>query len=277
MADVDIIITTYRNAEKLKICLGSVIEKTNFVDYKVYLMANDPNEEIKKVIHDSIFIDDIMFTDKIDPIYNDNNDGTFSSNNNEVAAEGSSKYILFLNDDIEPINESWLYNMKSLMDNDRNLGAVGALLFYPGRKKIQHCGVFFSEKTNNLPFHMFYKQSAQKVARFISLPRYYQAVTAACMLVRREDFESIGGFCEEYKYGFEDCQLCLDLKDKCKKRVLYTPTAQLIHHEGISGSFKEHPNLKNNIEVFRKNCSGRYVNDLNFYLNDPNFMLYRRR
>lgn len=274
---VDVVITTHRNADKLKICLRSVIEKTKFVDYKIYLLANDPNEAIKKVIHDSMFVDDILFTDRIEPIFNDNNDGSFSTNNNETAAEGKAPYILFLNDDCEPINEDWLLNMKSMLDKDPKLGVVGALLLYPGQKIIQHCGVFFSQRTNGLPYHMLYKQPVKKVAGFISVPRYYQAVTAACMLVRRDDFEKVGGFSKDYQYGYEDSQLCLDLKDKCDRRIIYTPSAQLIHHEGISGAFKQHPSLQDNIKAFRKNCSGRYINDYEFYMGDPKFMVYRNK
>jgi len=275
MVDVDICVTTYRNADKLKVCLQTIVERTKFVDYKVYLLANEPNDEMKKVIHDSMFVDDIQFTDRIEPIFNDTNSGTFSSNNNETAAEGDAPYICFANDDIEPINDEWLLNMKRILDTDPKVGAVGALLLYPGKKLVQHCGTFFSHRTNGLPFHMLYKQPVSKVSKFISVPRYYQAVTAACMLVRRDDFEKIGGFNTDYKYGYEDVQLCLDLKDQLKRRVVYTPAAQLIHHEGVSGKFKEHPNLQHNIKTFRKNCSGRYINDYEFYERDPSFMIYK--
>lgn len=270
---IDVIITTYRNPEKLKLCLSSVIEKTKFVDFRIFLWCNDPNDEVKKVIHDSIFIDDIPFTDRIIPIYNDNNDGSFASNNNEAAAEGNGEFILFLNDDIEPQHDDWLLNMVSMM-NDPGIGAVGSLLLYPKTKAIQHCGVFFSDKTNNLPFHMFYRRNPKEVKDFISMPRYYQAVTGACMLVRRKDFEAVGGFCDEYFYGYEDIQLCLDIKHKLNKKSVYTPRSVLVHYEGISGSFKEHSHLQDNIKTFRKNCSGKYYNDLDFYLSNPNFMVY---
>ena len=275
--NVDIVMTTHRNVDKLKICLQTIVERTKFVDYKIYLLANDPNDEVKQAIHDSMFIDDIQFTDRIEPIFNDNNDGSFSSNNNETAAEGDAPYILFCNDDIEPLNDEWLLSMKQMLDADPKLGAVGAMLLYPGKELIQHCGVFFSQRTNGLPFHMLYKQPLQKVSKFVSVPRYYQAVTAACMLVRRDDFEKIGGFSEDYFYGYEDVALCLDLKDKLKRRIVYCPSAQLIHHEGVSGKFKDHPKLQDNIKAFRKNCSGQYINDYELYVKDPSFMIYRSK
>lgn len=272
---VDIITTTYRNVEKLKICLSSVVEKTKYVDYKWYIWANDPSDEVKEAIHDSMFIDGIQFNDRIEPIFNDTNDGSFSSNNNLAAAEGNSEYILFMNDDIEPINDSWLISMTQILDSDPKVDIIGALLMYPDRSTIQHCGVFFSHKTNMLPFHMHYRQQFTKVGGFVSIPRYYQAVTAACMLVRRSAFEAVGGFSEEYCYAYEDIQLCLDIKDKTGGRVVYTPGAQLIHHEGISGTHKKHPKLQHNIRTFRANCTNRYFDDLDFYLRDPRFMIYK--
>lgn len=273
MPSVDIVVTTYRNSDKLRICLNSIVQKTKFIDYRVYVMANDPNEDIKKAIHDSIFIDDIQFTDRIIPIYNDSNDGSFSSNNNELASEGTGDYILFLNDDIEILHDDWLLNMSTML-NDQSIGVVGALLFYPN-KLIQHCGVFFSDKTNNLPFHMHYRKKPSEVKKYISVPRYYQAVTGACMLVRRNDFEAVGGFNEEFYYCYEDIGLCLDIKDRLNKKSIYTPKAALIHHEGISSSSKNNPYLKKNIEVFKKNYYGKYYNDLEFYLSNPNFMVYK--
>jgi GT2 family glycosyltransferase len=277
MSKVDIITTTFRNTEKLKICISSILEKTNHVDYKWYLWCNDPDDEVKKVVYNSLFVDNIMFTDQVVPIYNDSNDGSFSSNNNEAAGEGSSEYILFMNDDIEPLNDEWLVNMVNILDTDSNIGAVGAMLLYPDKKTIQHCGVFFSHRTNNLPFHMHYRQPVDKVKDFISVPRYYQAVTAACMLVRRDDFNSIGGFSTDFFYGFEDVALCLDIKDKLKKRTVYCPFAQLVHHEGISDFSKkqDHPRLQKNILALKKGYADKYFNDYDFYIRDPNFMVYK--
>lgn len=272
---IDIVMTTFRNVEKLKICLRTIIERTKYVDFKLYLWANEPDDDVKQTIHDSMFVEDIMFTDKIVPIYNDSNDGSFSSNNNEAASEGDGEYILFANDDLEPLNDQWLLNMKTVLDSNQKVGAVGALLLYPDKKHIQHCGVMFSQRTNNLPFHILYKQQISKVSQYISVPRQYQAVTAACMLVRRKDFEELGGFSEDFYYGFEDVAFCLDIQHKLGKTCVYTPNAQLIHHEGISGTFKQHPKLKENIAILKTKYKGKFFNDEMFYMNTSNYMVYR--
>jgi O-antigen biosynthesis protein len=271
---IDIVITTYRNVDKLKICLSSIIERTKYVDYKIILWANDPNDEVKKAIHDAMYIDDILFNNKIEPIFNDTNNGTFSSNNNEAAAEGEAEYILFLNDDVEPIVDSWLLSMMQILDTDQKVGSVGSLLLYPGAKLVQHCGVMFDQRTNGLPFHIFYKQP---LLPFMTINRYYQAVTGACMLVRREDFNKLNGFDTSFLYGFEDCDYCLRLQHNLAKKSVYCASAQLIHHEGISGTFKKHPHLQNNIKIFKDRWNGKTFNDHQFYLQNPNFMIYKSK
>lgn len=271
MTEIDIITTTYRNPQKLKICLERVIENTKYVDFKWYLMANDPNDEVKNIIHDAIFLESYPYTDRIIPYYSDSNDGSFSSNNNELAAEGDSRYILLLNDDVEPLVGNWLLNMKQILDSDPKVGAVGSLLLYPDRKTIQHCGVVIGKRTNDLPFHIYYRKL---VSNYIKPNRYYQAVTGACMLVRREDFETLGGLDTRYFYGYEDTSYCLELQHKLKKRSVYCGQSILVHHEGVSGSFKDHPKLQENIKVFRGYSAGKFYDDWNFYLSNPNFMIY---
>ena len=268
---IDIITTTFRNTEKLKLCLKTVVERTKYVDYKWYVWVNEPNDEMKQIIHDAMYIDGILFNDHIEPIFNDDNTGSFSSNNNSAVKEGKGDYILFLNDDIEPLNENWLVSMQNILDTDSKVGAVGALLLYPN-KLVQHCGVMFDPRTNGLPYHIMYKQQP---TTFVQANRYYQAVTAACMLVRRVDFEALGGFDEKYFYGYEDVDLCLKLKHNLAKSVVYCANAQLIHHEGISGSFKQHPKLQDNIKVFKEAWQGKIFNDHQFYIQNPNFMTYK--
>jgi GT2 family glycosyltransferase len=97
------------------------------------------------------------------------------------------------------------------------------------------------------------------------------------MLVRRSDFEKLGGFDTSYIYGYEDTDLCLKLKFNMGKSSVYCAGAQLIHHEGISGTFKKHPQLKNNMKVFRNRWKDKIFNDHQFYLQNPNFMVYKSK
>lgn len=274
---VSIITTTYRNYDKLQKCISSVMENTKYVEYKHYLYCNSPDDKIKKIVHDAQYIKDQLFNDRIDVIFNDDNSGSFSSNNNEAVKYAEGKYILLLNDDIEilPQNNTWLYNMVNVLETDEKAGVVGALLLYPDKKTIQHCGVFFSQRTNNLPYHMNYRQPLDKVIDFVGKYRYYQAVIGACLLIRREDYLAVGGMDTSFYYCYEDTGLCLDIKTRLKKSCVYCPDAQLIHNEGISS--KQNNKLQENIKVFKNKYTGQYMNDLEFYLSNPNHMIYRKK
>lgn len=276
MSSVDVIITTYRNTAKLKNCLTGLLEHTKFVDYHVYLWANDPNEEVKQIIEDAQYIDGLLYNDRLEVIYNDDNSGTFASNNNLAAKEGNGDYLLFLNDDTYPLRDDWLQKMVAVLDVNEKISIVGALLLYPDQKTIQHCGVFFSHKTNNLPYHLFYRQPFVTHQKFVSQYRYFQAITGAALLIRRKDFEAVGGFNEQFHYQYEDIALCLDVKKQLKKYCLFCPEALLVHDEGISKDGSQNPKFKQNIETFKNLYAGKYFDDWGFYLNDERHLVYKR-
>ena len=266
---VDIIITTYRNPS-IKMCLESVLQKTKNVEFRIILWCNDASDDIKSFV-------DNLDDERITPIFLNNNGGSFSSNNNAAAKYGDAEYILLLNDDCFTQRDDWLLHMTKILDTDPNVGVVGALLVYPDKKTLQHCGVFFSQKTNSLPYHMNYRQPLSTMKSFISMPRHYQSVTGACLLARREEYEKVGGMDESYFYCFDDIDLCLRINNKLKKTCVYCPEALLIHDEGISKDGKLNPKFKENIETFRSRCAGMYFNDLEFYLSNPNYMIYKRK
>jgi GT2 family glycosyltransferase len=276
MTSTDVIITTHRNTAKLKNCLTGLLEHTKFADYKVYLFANDPNDEVKQIVEDAQFLNGVLYNDRIEAIYNDDNSGSFASNNNLAAKEGNGEYLLFLNDDTYPLRDDWLQKMTAVLDNNEKISIVGALLLYPDQKTIQHCGVFFSAKTNNLPYHLHYRQPLTAHQKFVSQYRYFQAITGAALLIRRKDFEAVGGFNEAFYYMYEDIGLCLDVKTQLKKYCLFCPEALLVHDEGISKDGSKNSKFQQNISTFKQLYVGKYFDDLGFYLNDERHLVYRR-
>jgi O-antigen biosynthesis protein len=72
------------------------------------------------------------------------------------------------------------------------------------------------------------------------IARNWAAVTAACMMVRREVFDQVGGFEEQLKVAFNDVDLCLRLL-RHGYRNLVTPYAQLYHHESASRGYELDP------------------------------------
>ncbi|HZU80032.1 MAG TPA: glycosyltransferase family 2 protein, partial [Acidimicrobiales bacterium] len=122
------------------------------------------------------------------------------------------------------------------------IGAVGARLLFPDGV-VQHAGVVLGQ--HGIAGHVFMGLPRGGVGYFgwDRLVRPYSAVTGACMMTRRSVFEELGGFDEQLEVAFNDIDFCLRLGDR-GYGVLYTPHAELVHHEsvsrGISGFFHDY-------------------------------------
>ena len=155
----------------------------------------------------------------------------FSKMCNLGAKAATGEYILFLNDDIEAMDDKWLTNMLSHAQK-KHVGAVGAKLYYPESNTIQHAGI------TNLRLGPVHKmQFLQDVRPYYDGRNIFDAnviaVTGACLMVRKEVFEECGGFCEDLAVAFNDVELCFRLYKmgyynvQCNSAVLY-------HHESLS-------------------------------------------
>lgn len=152
---------------------------------------------------------------------------------------GDARYLLFLNNDVEALTPGWLGRLRSLAGRP-GVGAVGPLLLY-GNGRVQHAGAIVG-----------FAGAADHALRFLdprqpdgsrspgpncalTAVRDVSAVTAACMMVRREAFDAIGGFDTRFANGFNDTDLCLRLR-QAGSRVLYDGQTVLMHHESVTRS-----------------------------------------
>ncbi len=155
----------------------------------------------------------------------------FAASINAGAAAARGDHLLLLNDDIEVVMPEWLSAMLEL-SQEPAIGAVGPKLLYPDGR-LQHIGIVLGVAgVAAHPFHQHpgvspgYGGSAMIV-------RNYSAVTGACLMTRRDLFESIGRFDERFPSDFNDIDYCLRLRH-AGYRIVYTPWAQLYHHESAS-------------------------------------------
>jgi GT2 family glycosyltransferase len=139
--------------------------------------------------------------------------------------------LLFMNNDIEATSPGWLHAMVELGQRP-DVGAVGARLVYPDGK-LQHAGVVLA--VGGIAAHILNGMPGNRQGYFgmDRLVRSYSAVTAACMLVRRQVFEDAGGFDESFPVAFNDIDFCIRL-GQAGYRLLYTPHAELTHYESVS-------------------------------------------
>jgi GT2 family glycosyltransferase len=155
----------------------------------------------------------------------------FSRACNAGAAAAQGELLLFLNNDTEVLEPDWLQAL-SLWFEDAAVGAVGPLLTYPDGR-VQHAGVALGARGTADHVMRGFPADSDGYAGSLSTAREVSAVTGACLMVRRDRFHAIGGFCADYATHYQDADLCLRLRREGLS-IVFTPRPRLIHHEGAT-------------------------------------------
>ena len=228
---VSIIIPSKDNPQVLERCLRSIVKWTKDIVYEIVVVDNgscienkDRIEELRKEIEFQYLYYAKEFN--------------FSFMCNLGADNSKNELLLFLNDDCEVLHSGWL---KKLADQTENCdtGAVGAKLYYPDSKTIQHCGIYglYVGPAHKLQF----KEDVRSYYDRRNLDvRNVLAVTGACLMVRREVFKEVGGFEEEFQVAFNDVDLCYKIYKAGYNNVINNEV-QLWHHESLSRGSDDSP------------------------------------
>lgn len=156
---------------------------------------------------------------------------------NAGAAAATGEYLVFLNNDTEVLTFSWLERMLALAAAP-GVGAVGATLLYPDHT-IQHAGLL--PRSDGMWVHPHRGEPADAPGGGeLRQVRRVPAITAACMMIRRDLFNEVGGFDECLPLTLNDVDLCRRLRER-GKLVLVTPRARLLHYEGLSRGYTIDP------------------------------------
>jgi O-antigen biosynthesis protein len=226
---ISIIIPSKNKAKILRTCVTSIFDKTGYENYEVILVDNQSSEESIINYYKEIGRDPRIKIISYDKPFN------YSAVNNYAVSQAQGEYILLLNNDTRTISPDWLSNLLEQAQRPE-VGAVGAQLLFPDHS-IQHCGVIVGlgqvagEEVAGHPYAGMHETHGY-MGR-ISMIGNYSAVTAACMMMRRQVYQDIGGFNEELAYAYNDVDLCLRLREK-DYLIVYTPYAQLYHLESLT-------------------------------------------
>ena len=208
----------------LRNCLHSIRRLTTYDNYEIVLVAN--NCENSETFN---YLDSLE--KEGDPrirVLRHDVDFNFSAINNWAAEQAEGEFLLFLNNDTEVITPSWIEDMLGYAQRE-DIGAVGPkLLFEEGT--IQHAGVIVG--IGGFADHIFTGGTENTFTSFgkDTWSRDYLAVTAACMMVERKKFESVGRFNEEFIVCGSDVELGLRLHQAGLRNV-YLPFVKLYHFE----------------------------------------------
>ncbi len=159
----------------------------------------------------------------------------FAKINNFGARAAKGDYLLFLNNDTEMKADGCVRALLNYGMQD-DVGAVGAHMDFPDGT-LQHAGIIVGY--GGVAGHAFegFDEARQRQVPWIWAARQYSAVTAACMLVKKETFLALGGFCAELGVAYNDVDLCLRIRESGKK-VVYTPDARLTHRESQTRGYE---------------------------------------
>jgi GT2 family glycosyltransferase/glycosyltransferase involved in cell wall biosynthesis len=156
----------------------------------------------------------------------------FSAINNMAAELSKGDYLVLLNNDTEVIREDWLDRMLSLGQR-KDVGIVGVRLLHPD-STIQHAGVVVGMSSSADHSHIGAEAESPGYMGQNLTVRGVSAVTAACLLIEKDLYFSVGGLDEEeFSVLFNDVDLCLKVGKK-GLRIVYTPYAVLMHHGSFS-------------------------------------------
>ena len=120
----------------------------------------------------------------------------------------------------------------------KEVGAVGAKLLFPNGT-IQHCGIILGlghHRVASIPYYKYPDHDGY--CGIINRIRNLSAVTGACIMMRKEVFEEVGGFDQNLELAFNDIDLCLKIREK-GYLIVYTPYTVLYHHESLSRGYDD--------------------------------------
>jgi ADP-heptose:LPS heptosyltransferase/GT2 family glycosyltransferase len=216
---VSIIIPTCAASGYIETCISTLRAKTTYPEYEIICVDNIPTAKLAWKI---------WLQEAADQVVDMPDAFNWSTFNNRAAEIAVGEYLLFLNDDIEIIQDDWL---DALVEHAQrpDVGIVGPQLLYRDGT-VQHAGMFLAG--NGIGRHAFRYAAADDPCYFgLALTqRNVMAVTGACMLVRRETFERLGRFDEAHQIVNNDLDFCLRAH-RAGLLTVFTPYATLTHYE----------------------------------------------
>ncbi len=230
---VSIIIPTRDKIDILSRCISSILKKTSYKNYEIIIIDNGSVEPTS-----------LQYFTKIQEhknitVVRDDGPFNFSALNNNATKHAKGQIFGFLNNDLEIISEEWLSEMVSHVVRKQN-GAVGARLWFPNNL-LQHGGVILGIGGVGGHAHKGMPRSHFGYFNRAILAQNFSAVTAACLLVRKDVFEKVGGFDEaSLAIAFNDVDLCLKIREAGFLNV-WTPYAEAFHYESISRGYEHSP------------------------------------
>ena len=223
---VSIIVPTRDRLDHLRPCVDSVLTQTTYREFELLVVDNQSSDPATLAYLEDISGNARVQVLRYDAAFN------YSALNNFAVRAARGEIICLLNNDTAVISPDWLEEMLGrLLQNQ--VGAVGAKLYFADGR-VQHAGDVVGPGGCANHLHALLRGDAPGYQHRAVLAQDLSAVTAACMLTRRDLYLSLGGLNErDLSVAFNDVDYCLRLWE-AGWRVVWTPYAELFHYESVS-------------------------------------------
>jgi GT2 family glycosyltransferase/SAM-dependent methyltransferase/glycosyltransferase involved in cell wall biosynthesis len=215
---VSVIIPSYGQVDYTLQCLASIAAAPPRTPFEV-LVAEDCSGDPA--------VGELRLIDHLRLLESRQNLG-FLRNCNQAARQSRAEFLMFLNNDTQ-VQPGWLDQLVELLRRRADAGAAGAKLIYPDGRLQEAGGIVWKDASA-----WNYGRLDDPSAPVYNYVREADYISGAALLVRRADFEALGGFDPAYAPAYcEDSDLAFRLRAAGRK-VLYQPRSVVVHFEGIS-------------------------------------------
>lgn len=258
---VAVVIPVFNQWKLTADCLRSLREHTPDEDVQVIVVDNGSTDETAGACG---ALGHELFGERFEHVRLAENIN-FGPGCNLGASRADADFLFFLNNDTL-LTPGWLAPLFEALASRPKLGAVGPLLLYPEQDRVQHLGVTFTP-TNHVTHLYHYFPSTHPV---VMRERNLQAITGAALMIPTGVFRQAGQFWEEYRNGYEDLDLCWNIRSqglalRCEPRSrVYHLTSQ------TPGRFDAE---SHNAQVLARRCQGAFYPDMHRFAHDDGYEL----
>lgn len=246
--ELSIVIVSYKVKNLLEKNLQSIFEYTKDINFEVIIVDNNSNDGTVEMIKEKYPMVKLIASDK--------NLG-FSKGNNLGLKESTGKYVVFMNPDMELVENSY----KKILDFFKSRPEIKVLtcqLNYGDgtlQPNVKYDPDLMSQiiillKLSHFPYFKHHPALNKYLAKNYNYSRFAEAkqVMGAFIIGLRSVFEKINGWDQDYWLWWEDLDICKRIRKKGTK-IYYWPGTKIIHHEGKS--FEQLPSFKKQIRFNR--------------------------
>ncbi len=236
---VSIIIPSCDHAELLRQCIDSIEQRSTYKNYEIIVCENNSARPETFAYYDTLAGRPNIQVVRWEREFN------FSAINNFARRFARGSQLLFLNNDIQVITPEWLEEMV-MFTQRADVGACGIKLLYPD-DTVQHGGIAMGVCGCAANLCPLFPRAHEGYMSRLAIASNMSACTAACLMVRADAFDAVGGFDETLAVSFNDVDLCLKLREK-GYLIVFNPVAECYHYESRSRGYDKKGEKKARME-----------------------------